>query len=297
MEEDYEQNGPVVIGGVGGSGTRVVAAIVAAFGFYIGDDLNESVDNLWYTLLLKRRKWYYKNLTRDEAIYTGLSVLRKVMLNKGRLSVPECRFLIQAVVQMTFQGHNPLSGAGKGLWPFKRVWRMVKASKGKRCGYVGWGWKEPSSRLLIRHLANYFEHLKYIHTMRHGLDMAFSRNRQEIFLWGELYGVEAPRTPSEIPAAALRYWLRANRCALQAGTELGKDKFHVIDFDRFCRSPESELQSLVSFLQINPSREAVEKATTLIRQPGTIGRYRDHDLSQFDRDDLSALRTFGYDVE
>jgi hypothetical protein len=45
----------VAIGGVGGSGTRVGAALPRELGYYTGDDLNESLDNLWFTLLFKRR--------------------------------------------------------------------------------------------------------------------------------------------------------------------------------------------------------------------------------------------------
>ena len=44
----------IVIGGVGGSGTRLIAMIVASLGLNIGNDLNESFDNLTFTLLFKR---------------------------------------------------------------------------------------------------------------------------------------------------------------------------------------------------------------------------------------------------
>ena len=45
-----------MIGGVGGSGTRVVAQMMSEAGVYIGDLLNEPNDNLWFTLLF-RRPW------------------------------------------------------------------------------------------------------------------------------------------------------------------------------------------------------------------------------------------------
>lgn len=47
---------PVVIGGVGGSGTRLIAECVKKLGFFIGNDLNDAFDNLWFTLLFKRRE-------------------------------------------------------------------------------------------------------------------------------------------------------------------------------------------------------------------------------------------------
>jgi hypothetical protein len=45
---------PVVIGGVGGSGTRLIAQYLKEAGFHIGTDLNNANDNLWFTLLFKR---------------------------------------------------------------------------------------------------------------------------------------------------------------------------------------------------------------------------------------------------
>ena len=45
---------PVAIGGVGGSGTRLIAQILHEAGFYLGDDLSYAIDNLWFTLLFRR---------------------------------------------------------------------------------------------------------------------------------------------------------------------------------------------------------------------------------------------------
>ena len=45
---------PVVIGGIGGSGTRVVAGLLQQLGFDIGSDLNDSLDDLSFTALFKR---------------------------------------------------------------------------------------------------------------------------------------------------------------------------------------------------------------------------------------------------
>ena len=50
------KEGPVVIGGVGGSGTRLFATILKDLGFYLGADLNAAFDNLWFTLLFKRQE-------------------------------------------------------------------------------------------------------------------------------------------------------------------------------------------------------------------------------------------------
>ena len=54
MSRQARRVAPVAIGGVGGSGTRLIAQLLMEVGFYLGDDLNEANDTLWFTLLFKR---------------------------------------------------------------------------------------------------------------------------------------------------------------------------------------------------------------------------------------------------
>lgn len=75
--------GPVVIGGVGGSGTRVVAELLENLGFYIGSDLNTASDNLTYTLLFKRPKWFHQNRDNREEIETGIKLFEGHMLGRS----------------------------------------------------------------------------------------------------------------------------------------------------------------------------------------------------------------------
>ncbi|PLX51195.1 MAG: hypothetical protein C0613_00910 [Desulfobulbaceae bacterium] len=81
MTVNNSKNGPWVIGGVGGSGTRVVAEIFAALGVYIGNDLNAASDNLLYTLLFKRPRWFLQNRTDPHALGIGFDLLRKIMVD------------------------------------------------------------------------------------------------------------------------------------------------------------------------------------------------------------------------
>lgn len=43
----------VAIGGVGGSGTRLIAELFLRMGCYLGPDRNAADDNLWFTLLFR----------------------------------------------------------------------------------------------------------------------------------------------------------------------------------------------------------------------------------------------------
>lgn len=69
LEEAWPWQAPaVVVGGVGGSGTRWVSHVLAACGVDMGPDQNESLDNLTYTLLFKR----VGVLTDDDARFDEL---------------------------------------------------------------------------------------------------------------------------------------------------------------------------------------------------------------------------------
>lgn len=80
----FEQDNPIAIGAIGGSGTRVVARIVEASGVFMGDNLNASHDNLEFTMRFKKRDilacpegefWHYvKDFTE---------VMRRGMVRSG----------------------------------------------------------------------------------------------------------------------------------------------------------------------------------------------------------------------
>ena len=163
--------------------------------------------------------------------------------------------------------------------------------------HIGWGWKEPNSHIYIEHMAEFFTDFKYIHTIRHGLDMAFSKNQQQLFNWGPLFGVQLPRNRSDLPKASLKYWILANRRAIKIGENLGSDKFLLINFDKLCITPKLEIKRIQSFLNSNPDSKCLEQVFNLPKKPKSLGRYRNENLRQFDSTDLDTVKSFGYSLE
>jgi len=293
MQKNGELSSPVIIGGVGGSGTRVVAEIISHLGFYIGDDLNPAKDNLWFLLLFKRPRWFRRARHDKNKIFTGLSLLSKAMLHQNGPEWPELRFLIRAVLEISIFGHN-YKGDGRGFWPFLRAWNMLVKQPKMTLNQSQWGWKEPNSHIYLEYLAAYFSNIKYIHTIRHGLDMAFSENQQQLYNWGPILGLELPKSRSDKPAASLKYWIKSNRRVVEIGEKLGAQKFLVVNFDRLCLSPRSEIQKIVSFLNIEPGAENLATLCCIPQRPKSLGRYRTHNISQFDPADLNELNDLGF---
>jgi hypothetical protein len=171
---------------------------------------------------------------------------------------------------------------------------MAAPGFGKSHPYVGWGWKEPNSHLLIDNMAEHFEGFRYIHTVRHGLDMAFSHKRDQIHLWGKLFGVEIPDDPAQLPLASYRYWVKANRQVVQRGQDLGEGRFLLVNYDRLCSDPQQGVTEIAKFIGVNPTSEQMNRATGLIRPQETTGRHLQHGVEMFQGEDLDALRDFGF---
>ena len=289
--------GPVVVGGGGGSGTRVVAQILKELGFYLGADLNPANDNLWFTLLFKRPRWFSES--PDEEVFKGLRVFEKAMtggLGSG-LQRDELRFITSATTGMVFSGHNH-KGWGRGLWPIKRAAKMFLSKRevgSSAC--ATWGWKEPNTHVYIRYLNDYFDNLKYIHVMRHGLDMAYSTNQAQLYSWGRLFGVQMPNSIQPLPKASLEYWIKSNTTALALGKRLLGGRFFVVNFDRLCSEPRREVKKLVRFLDMDENNVSMDELCSLPKTPLSAGRYRRCELGIFDKDEIDAVRKLGFTVD
>jgi hypothetical protein len=278
---------------VGGSGTRVVAEILSTLGFYIGSDLNEASDNLLFTLLFKRPKWLLAHHKNRAEIETGIHLFHKIMTGGDSLSGEELRFLARACGSMALHGNN-VGGTGRGPWVLRRIWNLLAKDEGYTDRHIGWGWKEPNTHLFIQNLANTFEDFKYIHTIRNGLDMAFSKNQQQLYNWGPLHDVPRPTKAEDEPAASFKYWVRANENVARIGEQLGDDKFLLVNFDELCLTPKPWVDRIISFLGIKPDEARYNEALKLPKPPKSMGRYKAHDLNQFDPADLLALEGLGF---
>jgi len=251
----------VVVGGVGGSGTRLVALILEELGFSMGQDQNESSDNLAFTLLFKRLAILDCGEGEFDALVTlmakGAGCSGGGSGGSGGLSAAEFS-LLRSVAAEDRLGH-PQS------WLQERARRIVAtaaASSGNRGGgFSGswgggwggprkWGWKEPNSHVVLDRLAARFPAMKYVHVVRSGLDMAMSENQNQLALWGThvlgpvaahaahaAHGraASAPGGDGEAnpggfsgmvsPGASLRYWCAVHRRVERLGRRLlGPDR-------------------------------------------------------------------------
>ena len=283
-------NSPIVIGGVGGSGTRMIAEILHAQGIYLGDDLNAASDNLWFTLLFKRAALFPDDNNLAE-MNQGCDLFLKVMARARGVDVlltPQDHQLLNQLAAEDRLQHPK-------EWLKQRVDSIQLKFSGQQSDSTGndrWGWKEPNSHFFVPYLKSRIPELRYIHVVRHGLDMAFSKNQNQLALWGDrLLG-----RPVDVndPSDALSYWCRVHQRVKKYADEL-KGSVLWFDFDRLCQQPETQLPLLLEFIGA-PNGHLTSQELEITPPPST-GRFRDHDLSVFRREDLDFVQTLGFSID
>ena len=287
----WKKNGPLVIGGIGGSGTRLIAELCSLFGYYLGDDLNVASDNLLYSLLFRRQTWFYKSYKNPKKINTGLSLLEKLLLKRYSLSINELWFLFYAVVDTILHYRD------ERLWSLKRLDIILRNPRFIDPQFCGWGWKEPNSYLLLQSMSEHYKDIKFIHTIRHGVDMAFSKNQRQLKAWGNLFNIPTPKTEADFPRASLKFWAKVNNMVADIGNTLGKGQYLRINYDQLCLKPHKSIGDIISFLDLDIDQDTLTIAQTLPRIPSSLGRYKNQDLNQFDPEDLAMVDKFGFKTE
>ncbi len=277
---------PVVIGGVGGSGTRLIAETLRDLGIYLGNDLNAASDNLWFTLLFKRAALFPDENNLSE-MNQAFDLFLNVMTHERRLTPGDHEYLSQLAIEDRLQ--HPKD------WLKLRVLSMqaeLDGEQSKLADGVPWGWKEPNSHFFVPYLASRIPALRYIHVVRHGLDMAFSENQNQLAFWGErLLG--RPVDVSD-PSDSLNYWCCVHE-RVKAYADRLQGRFLWIDFDRFCAEPEKQMPKLLEFLGV--SGGDVATLSLDVEPPASTGRFRDRDLSIFCDEDLSFVQEMGFDID
>lgn len=243
---------PVFVGGVGGSGTRVVTDILMKIGLFMGDNLNSSNDYMELSNLLPK--------------------FRELMQFHGTKSNPEIIDFIHRQI--------------------KQVQQSILNAKQHQCESKGWGWKVPPNFFILEYLNEHFPDLKYIHVIRHGLDMAFSSNRNQLFNWGFYFDINTKEL--SLPKASLKYWIKANRFAINLCHKIMPERFFLLYFDNLCLEPRTVVKELSSFLKIEEID--IDNLIELIKIPNSIGRYKREDISIFDDNDIKEVAELGFAI-
>lgn len=273
----------VGVGGVGGSGTRVVAQVLSDLGFFMGHDLNTASDNLHFTLLFKRPEV----LALPDTAFALATTAFVHLMENGTVNA-EDEALINTLTQVS-------------RWDVHSTeWLQARAASVPRgpvrTQQFHWGWKEPNTHVVLNRLWRHIPDLRYVHVRRHGLDMAFSGNQNQARFWGEAF-TNIPPPNSITPEYSLNYWCAAEQRIHELVMQAGKQhQFHVVNFDRLCLTPEKELNGLLNFLGTAPDTTTLQTLAQRVQAPTSLHRYQSHCLSIFPQEQLDFVQSLGFSI-
>jgi Sulfotransferase family len=247
---------PLIIGATGGSGTRVVARIVQRAGYNLGTYVNEANDAL--ALRPFHDRWINRFLHAQNAGSELSQFEREQMTREFQIAL--ARHIAP----------NKESGSH-------------------------WGWKAPRSIYLLPFFRTQFPDLKFIHVLRDGRDMAFSKNQNQLQKHGALVLERRERWFYPKPVRSVLLWARINLGAAEfAERQLGRNYF-AVRFEDLCHQPVETTAGLLRFLNAQFDPESIARSEILA--PESIGRWRAHSdrlISKMTAAGEIALRKFSY---
>jgi len=255
---------PTITGATGGSGTRVIARILGAGGAFIGSNRNRAEDSM--PLAAFCDLWATVYAARE-----GLFVDHETRW----LETAMARSFATALVDHFGQPE-----------PTARPW----------------AWKVPTSIYLLPFFHGQFPHMRFVHLVRDGRDIAFSENQNQLIKFGLPYLGWKEREErrqlyrrAQKPAGSIKLWSQANLAAADYGErELG-DRYLRIRFEDLCADPVAVVGRLLDFAGLDGN--AQEIARQEVEPPSSAGRWRHQDpdvLQELHRIGEVALERFGY---
>ena len=269
-----ESKAPICIGGVGGSGTRLFAQILALFSVYMGSTINDTDDNLWFSLLFKRKETLDLSYHKFNVLF---NIFKSAMTNSD---IHNDNYI--NIVNSIFKENQKQDYLYDKKWAYKSLLNALE--NGNTINACEWGWKEPNTHIILPYLLKRYKTLKYIHVMRNGLDMAFSKNQNQLKFW---------TNKKYTPKNSLEYWIIVHKKIFDLQKKHPENIF-IVDYDNFCLKPNSEIPKLLHFLQIKSNLSIIKKIKLMIHKPDTVGRYKNYDLNQFSKKQLQFMKDIGY---
>lgn len=278
---------PVIIGGFGGSGTRVVAEILKKSNFFIGSDLNESNDNLLFTFLFKFPKKYenIKTIGKYNKEITSLLLLHENLFFNKRLSFKEKLKIIQLAYNHSIRNYYyPLK------WSIQRILKIITTNKKEECGR--WGFKEPHTAFFINNLGNFYPNAKYILVIRNGLDIIYTKTDQQFKYWGDFFNIKNEGFSEELQK--FNYWYNYNKYTLVTLERLFKDRYLVLNYEQLFLNREETAYKILKF--IGAQNTDIDEIIKFIQMPNSYNRYKNHNLSWINQEIKNKLLEFNYKV-
>lgn len=228
---------PIVIGGIGGSGTRLVREIVVATGVWMGGMVSRKGDSL--------ELYFFHNRFLNPL----LSDTRRVDYRMTDVSPPVRRSTTDALSKAL----SILRGRSKSPSD-------------------AWGFKDPRSIYVLPFLNHLLPGFVFLHVIRDGRDMVLSENKRQLGLHHAALFGEPPN--ADLGLAQARLWNVVNTGAARWASANLPERYHPVRFEDLCNQPEEAIGSILRFLHAPASPDKTVELARMVRPNTGVGRWR-----------------------
>ncbi|MCT7989010.1 sulfotransferase family protein [Laspinema olomoucense] len=249
--------GPNLVGATGGSGTRVVTRILRSRGMYLGKNLNESEDAMYFKGYFD--DWIDPFISRT--CFSDSSEIEGEMIHdlEARLS--------KHLEDFQAEEHQP------------------------------WGWKNCRNMYLLPFFHRMCPQMKFLHIIRDGRDMAYSKNQNQLLQYNSLFLSAMEQEQWCSPVQSIALWSRINLWVAEYGEKNMPGQYLRIRFEDLCTAPVATIGHIFEFFGLQGN--AQEIARDEVSPPDSIGRWRNEDMPTLEllhQVGVTALRKFGYGI-
>ncbi|MGH2863867.1 MAG: sulfotransferase [Solirubrobacteraceae bacterium] len=158
-----------------------------------------------------------------------------------------------------------------------------------------WGWKHPHSYLLLPWLDALIPQLRFIHIVRDGRRMAFSRNQKQPLQYGEA-ALGAQSALMAGPARAIRFWSWANERAADYGEGHMQGRYLRLRFEDICEDPRSACATMIAFAHEGKGApaELIARTAALVSGQRAQRAQPTQESAEIEQLGLRGLERFGY---
>ncbi|MFY0591954.1 sulfotransferase [Roseivirga sp.] len=273
----------IAIGGLGGSGTRVIAELFIKSGIYFGDWTRETNDNIAFSALF--RGTAVKTDEQASLIQKKIALFIKYM-ERDHLSFSEALSYLNLSKEAAFFRSANISK--------KHIFGKVLSKPKQR---PLWGWKEPNTHLYLESLFSMISGLKYIHVLRHGLDMAFSKNKSQLNNFGSYYdlSVTGNETSDQLTYLQLEYWIRSTEAFFESQNQQKKETY-LLNYNELCAESSNNIKRLMKFCDVSITCQELNFLANLPKETVSNKRYIKYDLGIFDQRQIDFVTQMGFEV-
>jgi len=248
---------PIVIGALGGSGTRVFKRIVERAGYFMGTYCNTNEDAVPVRDFFRRWSYEWLKVSQQKTATPARSRITQKMLDEFSHAI------------------------GRHLSTLPHL-------------SLPWGFKVPKSILFLPFIHSAYPNMKFIHIIRNGLDMVYSQNWRLRINGKLLLEPEDHSCPPYVQS--IKYWGRINEMGNDYGKRCLKDHYLLVRFEDIFVEPEGVIRKISHFLGM-PERTDLGPAMPEVTPPASVGRWRKRpmkEIYEIMKTGRVSLERFGY---